>query len=495
MRFRPISCAIFVFACGNEGGPPLDRPDAGPFIPPTPVDCTHVGSGTAYDVGDGQPYPTLGDVPWFELGAGDTVRVHHRESAYREKVLLSNRGEEGQPIRLCGVAGPGGELPVIDGTGATTSPNQHWHQYLPLQDIGVVMIAADADDEYGFRPGWITIEGLVIRGGNGGATYTASDGTTRTYEDFTAGIYIVPGDNVVIRQNVLTDNGLGLFTLSKDEVEGTLVRDILIEGNYFFGNGVVGQDTKHNCYTQALGVTIQYNRFGRLRDGAMGGNVKDRSAGTTVRYNWIEGGARQLDLVDAQEHAGSASADPRYRETFVYGNVIINSDALGDGGHIVHYGGDTLGFEDNFRKGTLYFYNNTIVTEADAEERWDTAVLEVATNDETVDFRNNVVRKRGTTNLNLMHRAGNLVLGVNWVSSGWSPGYMDFEGTVSGEAGVISGDDPGLGDDLFPAQGSPLIDAAGPLHELAHALQGGYVPHQQGGERAAPFDIGAFEAR
>ncbi len=495
--YAPI-LAVAAAACGSSSGTPGDRPDGGPFIPPANVDCTHVGSGTAYDVGDGQMYPTLGDVPWHALGAGDTVRIHYREAPYHEKILISNNGSEGQPIRLCGVAGPNGELPVIHGADATTSPNQHWQGYLPLQDLSVAMIGPDDDDPYESRPEWITIEGLVFTGATASNTYTNSEGETRPYANLIAGLYIVQGAHIVIRGNVFTDNASGMFVLSKDETDFHVVEYLLLEGNYFYGNGEVGNDSRHNCYIQAIGVLVQYNRFDRLREGALGGNLKDRSAGTTVRYNWIEGGARQLDLVDAQEHAQHAQADPRYRETFVNGNVILNSHQAGDGRHVVHYGGDTLGFEQNFRKGTLYFYNNTVVTEANVDERYRSAVIEASTNDETVDMRNNVIVRIGTTNMSLLHRAGHLELGVNWISEGYWVGYEDFTGTVSGEANVIAGTDPGLGDLYRPAIGSPVIDSAGAIAPGAPEVQGEYVPHQQGTERVvsgAGSDLGAFEAR
>src|SRR5207245_3371648 len=76
--------------------------------------------------------------------------------------------------------------------------------------------------------------------------------------------------------------------------------------------------------------------------------------------------------------------DPRYRETFVYGNVLIEPDAAGNR-QIAHYGGDS-GATANYRKGTLYFYNNTLVsTRTDR-----TTLLRLSTNEEACDFRNNI---------------------------------------------------------------------------------------------------------
>ena len=45
-------------------------------------------------------------------------------------------------------------------------------------------------------------------------------------------------------------------------------RDILVEANYIYDNGNVGSIFEHNNYTEAIGITFQFNRFGPLRAGA-----------------------------------------------------------------------------------------------------------------------------------------------------------------------------------------------------------------------------------
>ena len=82
--------------------------------------CVPSGRGTDYRVGTGQPYTSLDAVPWESLRAGDTVRVFHRDTPYRSKFLIAGQGTADAPIRVCGVRGPNGERPVIDGSGATT---------------------------------------------------------------------------------------------------------------------------------------------------------------------------------------------------------------------------------------------------------------------------------------------------------------------------------------------------------------------------------------
>ena len=68
----------------------------------------------------------------------------------------------------------------------------------------------------------------------------------------------------------------------------------------------------------------------------LGNNLKDRSAGLVVRYNWLEGGNRLLDLVESD--FPSYYENPSYRNTYVYGNVLVEQD--GGNSQVIHYGGD-----------------------------------------------------------------------------------------------------------------------------------------------------------
>src|SRR5262249_2205899 len=80
-----------------------------------------------FEVGFGLAYGSIGAVPWNNLTAGDTVRIHWRSPAqggdYHEKINISGQGTADNPIQILGVAGPNGELPVINGASATTGPN------------------------------------------------------------------------------------------------------------------------------------------------------------------------------------------------------------------------------------------------------------------------------------------------------------------------------------------------------------------------------------
>src|SRR5438046_2387339 len=71
-----------------------------------------------FEVGPGLAFTAVNAVPWENLAAGDTVRIHWRPDAYREKILISTSGNDAAPIRVIGVAGPNGERPIIDGQDA-----------------------------------------------------------------------------------------------------------------------------------------------------------------------------------------------------------------------------------------------------------------------------------------------------------------------------------------------------------------------------------------
>lgn len=228
-------------------------------------------------------------------------------------------------------------------------------------------------------PRYIVVEGLEVRSGRPPYAFTDDSGSAATYVNNAAAIWIEKGEHIIVRGNVRRDSGNGLFVSS---AEPNISRNVLVESNHVYDNGNANSLYEHNTYTEALGNTYQFNRFGPLRTGAPGNNLKDRSAGLVVRYNWIEGGNRQLDLVETDSL--TIQNDLSYRTTFVYGNVLIEPDAAGNR-QVAHYGGDN-GTTATYRKGRLYFYQNTLVsTRTDR-----TTLFRLSTNDERADVRNNI---------------------------------------------------------------------------------------------------------
>ncbi len=242
-----------------------------------------------YEVGPAKPLSSIGAVPWATLGAGDTVLIYWRSTPYKEKWVIARQGTAVAPITISGVAGPEGQLPIIDGANAITAPGlNYWNENRGVIKIGGSNTPSDT------MPTYIDVSNLEIINAHQSNTFTDDGGSTQAYLSNAAGIYIEKGENISIRDCIIHGNGNGLFVASSDANPS---RDIVIAGNYLYGNGNVDSIFHHNSYTAAIGITFENNRYGPLLDGAGGNNLKDRSAGTVIRYNWIEGGNRQLDLV------------------------------------------------------------------------------------------------------------------------------------------------------------------------------------------------------
>jgi len=434
------------------------------------------GQGRTYEVGPPPGLQRLADVPWGDLKPGDRVLVHWRPEAYREQILLSAEGTAEQPVRVCGVPGPQGQLPSITGQEAR-SPRALGFPYAPTQERGVIVITLREGQRWGVKPRNIVLEGLDLRGAHPGNFFTDQLGKRRRFSSSAAALFVERGEHIVIRHCNLTDSANGLFVASGDSEE-VMSRDILVEANHIYGNGVANSFYQHNAYTEAAGIVYQQNRFGPLRPGAGGNALKDRSAGTVIRYNWIEGGAHLLDLVEPEESSKITSADAHFRRTYVYGNVLLNGPL--DGFSVVHYGGDN-GNPTQYRKGTLFFFNNTVIIRGEEKIRWATAIFRLETSDETADVRNNVVFCQGSTHLMLLDGPGRLRLGTNWVSEGWKerlrpePGMLPIEGL---DHLIVGHDSPFVNLDGVDLRVRPGSGAARPGDPLAPEVTAEYRPGQ-----------------
>ncbi|MBX3288985.1 MAG: putative Ig domain-containing protein [Acidobacteria bacterium] len=446
-------------------------------------------NGAVYEVKPGTAMTTIAQVPWATLQPGDTVLIHWRAQPYKEKWVICRQGSAEMPITVSGVPGPNGELPVIDGNGAVTPANLNfWSEQRGVIKIGGANIPADT------MPRHIIIENLEIRGAHPNYQFTGRNNVVQNYASAASPIFVEKGENITIRNNIITDGANGFFVASSDEA---VSRNILVEGNYIYGNGISGSIYQHNNYTAAINITFQYNRFGPLRSGAPGVNLKDRSAGLVVRYNWIEGGNRNIDMVDGEDTAVIRNA-PEYRKTFVYGNILIKQD--GGNNQAIHYGGDS-GNTANYRKGKLYFYNNTLYS----IRAGNTVVARLSTNDEQGDFRNNIFFNTAAgTSLAMLAEAGTLNLANNWAKTGWRNSHEGggFGGSVTGGGTMITGTSPGFLDasvqDFRLQPTSPAIDAGTSLHAdvlPSHSLLFQYVKHQTKTDRpmSGAFDLGAYE--
>ncbi len=440
---------------------------------------------TDFHVGPNQTLTSIADAPWNDLQPGDHVFIHWKSTPYKEKWIISGLGTASQPIVVSGVSGPAGQLPVIDGRNAKTPTNiSFWNE-----SRGVLKVGGDLNPNEE-PPTYIVIENLDIRSGRTPYDFADDHGSGQSYASNAAAIYVEVAQHLTIRNCVLRDSGNGLFIGINDG----RTQDILIEGNRIYDNGIDGSIYHHNTYTSALGIVYQYNYFGPLRKGAEGNNLKDRSAGLVVRYNWIESGNRQLDLVDGED-SNKVVNHADYRKTYVYGNVLIEPDGAGNS-QIIHYGGDS-GNENIYRKGTLYFYNNTVVSTRSGN----TTLVRLSSNDEHADIRNNILyASAGGDYLAILNRAGIADLRNNWVSSGWVDAHGSLSGTLNASNNRV-GTNPGFTDavaqDFSLKKNSANIDQAMTLADaaLVYPVLKQYVKHARNEVRSQSTtqDLGAFE--
>ena len=372
-----------------------------------------------YNIGPGQPYTTLGSFHWRSLHPGDTVDIHWQPTPYYEKLLISESGTASAPINIVGVPGPSGQQPIIDGQNATTS-SQFQYFYNPMQEDAVVLITPSASQGRSYTPSYINISGLEIRNGYQAYNFTDNTGKTQTYNAFAASVWIEGASNITIQNCTLDSSGLGLFALTDDD-NGLMTSNLMVEGNYFYNNGVPGSYSEHNSYCEVNGITYEYNFYGPLRSGSAGAELKDRSAGAVIRDNYFTPAATILDLVDAED-SPTLAALPSYANTYVYGNIFDDT-----GPNVtfipVEFGGDS-GLPDY--RPNLYFYDNTVVTIYNQSTYWRTNFFDLAGSGQSAYVANNIFYNAPATLgdspsiFEFSGETGNINFSAtNWVSPGW----------------------------------------------------------------------------
>lgn len=496
------ACSAALVACGGGASKSTSAPSPAPAPSPSPspspspapapapaaanpaamAPCLPSGSGIDYQVGSGAgQLASINLVPWERLAAGDTVRIFYSATPYRGHILLAARGTAQAPVRVCGVKGPNGERPIIDGQNAVVRSGLSYG-YAIQETRAIVMVDRLGTEDWGTAyPTHIQIDGLEIRAQHPSYTFTNSAGVTQAYETFGACIWVDRGKNITIADNVLHDCTNGLFSKSVDIGAGTatITEDLRVVGNYIYGNGIVGDDHIHNIYTQSVRSTFEFNRIGPQRAGANGDALKDRSVATVVRYNHILEGAHSIDLVEAEDFPTTAMANPAYRSAFVYGNIITKT---GTTGSAIHYGGDHFYStpdgnygEPFFRRGTLYFYSNTVNITGTSGLYDSPVIFQLSTTLESAQVWNNVFIFASTiaapslraawdsVNPDYWTAGGTFVLGKNWVPSNFvdATSGRTVPDTVTGWANLIRGSaSPVDGTTGVPLNGSAIIDAA-----------------------------------
>ncbi len=414
---------------------------------PNPTKCglivlaaaaTTFASAADLHVGPDQRYPTLASVPFWNLLPGDNVLIHYKPGGYHESFQLMKSGTADRHITVRGVPDSvTGQKPVIDGQDAKVGPSIYYGYYWQsLYTYGGIIISPSRGFKWGDAPSYIDIEGLEIRNFNQSSTMTNLYGQQQKFDRFAAGIYGERVRNLTVKNCSIRNNGNGIFVNSKYGADAAS-SDILIENNKFLYNGNANSLSEHHVYTECDGITIQFNTFGPLTTDAGGSAIKDRSAGTIIRYNTMHVSKFGIgvNLVGPQGGSGYLENRPGATKTYFYGNSMINPPVGGPA--FIYFGSE--GLTSTGRKGTLYSYHNTFINHADgvgpkrrvgaiAYRLGTNAELGGATVDLNVDSRNNVFQcvseTRGLApgDLSIVYGAGpvNVNFGRDWMSPGAS---------------------------------------------------------------------------
>jgi hypothetical protein len=391
------AAALALAACGSGGSgdaaapapsaSPAPAPAPGPSPAPGPApagswnysneapsrSACGAGEGTTYEVGTGKPYANPRDVPWQNLAACDQVLINYRAQPYNDIVMLGARGASNKWIVVRGVPGPNGERPVFDGNNAVSPTDKGINNF--VDGAGMIIVAKPTGGAFNYaadyKPGYLHITGLKFQNVRPPALYTpAAGGAPRAWDRFVAGISVVPAENLAITDNEFTANSIGLFVNSVNEQYGQSSR-LTVARNYFHGNGIAGDAGLHNAYTEAVGTIYESNYFGPPIAGTAGDNIKERSAGLVMRYNYIEGGVNLIAMRDPEsnwqyEAAQVDSFGVRLvTQAYVYANILVAREptVYGEASNILGVGdGAAYGTGAQVREGQLHFYANKVLS-------------------------------------------------------------------------------------------------------------------------------------
>lgn len=444
------------------------------------------GSHATYNVGPGQAHTECGTVPWGNLVAGDVVNIFHRSTPYKCKFGLSSRGTQTNKIVINGVTDSFGNRPILEFNGARTAagcnqgpPNNVFGGSYDFESLGGIVIKRFAGSAWESpKPQHIVIQNLEMKGAANGQTYTKLDGAEGKY-DSSAGIWIQVGADITLQNNIITNNGFGVFTMAKDGTLAHTVERPVIRCNRIHGNGVANSYLEHNLYVQSTSPLVEGNYIGQVRKDSWGASYKTRSSGEIFRYNYVVASARALDFVHSEGNEDGIAIQPDYGTDYVYGNIIYN-DCIANSNcasNPIHYGGDNMGEQDSSSavftppipyRSRLYFFGNTVINRANTDDSWRVHMFDLSLASTTVYAWNNIFANFGNSNFAWVEYAGRLNLHGKNLVYGTMLNHHDFANPIHvriNQLGTLVNGDPkfvDLANEDFSLQvTSPAINQAG----------------------------------
>jgi hypothetical protein len=255
------------------------------------------------------------------VAAGQTV---YFTPPYFEKVILTAAGTSDSPIIVQGIADPTtGALPVLDAHNASTGPNMAHTGSAAYHDAyGFVLFARNAGNNS--WPAYLTLRNLRIQSGRVGLT--GYDGSNSAYTYVSGGgIRLENATSVTLEELEILDSDNGVFgkTDPGTNPAQSLV-DLTVRGNHFYRNGL--GSGSHQSYLEANGIVYEKNWYDTPAAGSACSQLKDRSSGTVIRYNYFYPSLRVLDLVNSQ--SGFTQIVPLVPLTVPTGGFAGNSTTL-----------------------------------------------------------------------------------------------------------------------------------------------------------------------
>jgi hypothetical protein len=449
-----------------------------PAVVATPTTCVSqpmTGPHATYNVGPGETYTSLTNVPWLSLQAGDVVNIYYQPTPYATKLAIQAVGTAAQPVVINGVTDANCNRPIITGANAVTTADSiaagFWASTAGtiVEPEGVIVFLWGPTQPYATRQSYVTIQNVEVTGAEGTNTFTNHSGQVVHYD--TSGAYAFYGvavDHTTIQYDTIDANDGGVFFNTQDDQRFSSF--VTLRGNDFFNNGLNGSDLVHNIYVQGVRSLYEGNFLGNEIASAQGSSLKDRSSGPVIRNNYIIASARAIDLVDP-EGGDIVQADPLYNYGWVYGNVIVDNCALGIcSTDLIHWGGDSQGDQassSNYHNGPLYFYYNTVVVENDSDPFVRIGIFDMPSNQQSVNAADNIIwfnlsGANDTFELGICCGTINLV-DANWISAGYvASGESGATVTLNNLGTVLVGANPLLNADLTlsATSGSPIVREA-----------------------------------
>ncbi|MCC7535445.1 MAG: hypothetical protein IT379_04505, partial [Deltaproteobacteria bacterium] len=363
-------------------------------------------SAATYSMGPGGDYAQFADLP--PLMPGDIVEV--AGGATYDAYWFQDPGAPGNPIVIRGIRSADGRRPVISGGRNTVELSGNHY----------------------------VLEGFEITGGSARCVYHHAH-------------------DITVRDCVIHDcPSQGL--LGADTDSGSL----LLEYTEIYACG--GGDRDHQVYMSTDQETYPGSvfrmQFCWVHDGNGGNGIKSRAERNEIYYNWIESSFyHELELI-GPDPGGTSIPEDAYREdSDVVGNVFVKG-GLNPDHWVVRFGGDGTGQSN----GRYRFVHNTVVLAAGTA-----GVFRLFDGIESLEAHNNVIFHVGSGDPQIVRDSEAAWVGGtrrvagrnNWLIEGTGARDVPAEWT-----GTLRGADPGFeslgGDDLRPAMGSPLADAADP---------------------------------